>query len=197
MSSTPNAGSDGFNDKPMRVAGVDAAGDGWAMAITSVEHASPVEFSVWPSLDSLWAHAQSNGVLVVGVDMPMGLPGPDRRTADIEAREILGPRRSSISWSPPLCTLDSADHPEANRLSRELTGRGLSTQGFALMPKIREVRQALGTASFQRWARPRAVGGSHEIWTLGGQRLVIPRHREINERTAEGILADARRITGQ
>lgn len=40
-------------------------------------------------------------------------------------------------------------------------------------------------------------GGSHEIWTLGGKRLVIPRHREINERTAEGILADARRITGQ
>lgn len=40
-------------------------------------------------------------------------------------------------------------------------------------------------------------GGSHEIWLLGGERLVIPRHREVNERTAAGILADARRITGR
>lgn len=29
-------------------------------------------------------------------------------------------------------------------------------------------------------------GGSHEIRTLAGERLVIPRHREINERTADG-----------
>ena len=40
-------------------------------------------------------------------------------------------------------------------------------------------------------------GRNHEIWALGGERLVIPRHREINERTAEGVIADARRITGQ
>ena len=37
-------------------------------------------------------------------------------------------------------------------------------------------------------------GGSHEIWTLGCERLVIPRHREINERTADGIIAEAVRI---
>ena len=40
-------------------------------------------------------------------------------------------------------------------------------------------------------------GGKHEIWTLGDGRLVIPRHREINERTAEGIIADAGRLAGQ
>lgn len=162
MLSTPSAGngepqSGGFNDEPTRVAGVDAAGDGWAMATTPVKHASPVKFSVWRSLDSLWAYARSSGVLVVGVDMPIGLPGPALRTAEIEARELLGPRRSSIFWSPPLCTLDAADHAEANRLSREVTGRGLSAQGFALMPKIREARQTLGTASFQPWAHPQAV----------------------------------------
>ena len=40
-------------------------------------------------------------------------------------------------------------------------------------------------------------GGNHEIWALGGERLVIPRHRDLNERTAEGIIAEARRIVGQ
>ena len=39
-------------------------------------------------------------------------------------------------------------------------------------------------------------GRNHEIWNLGRGRLVIPRHREINERTAEGVLAEAGRLTG-
>lgn len=34
-------------------------------------------------------------------------------------------------------------------------------------------------------------GGSHEIWQIGAQRLIIPRHSEINERTAAGILKTA------
>lgn len=34
-------------------------------------------------------------------------------------------------------------------------------------------------------------GRNHEIWVLGSERLVIPRHREINEHTARGILAEA------
>lgn len=33
-------------------------------------------------------------------------------------------------------------------------------------------------------------GGRHEIWQCGSTRISIPRHREINERTAEGICKD-------
>lgn len=39
-------------------------------------------------------------------------------------------------------------------------------------------------------------GGNHEIWALAGQRLVIPRHRDINERTAHGIIKKAKEVTG-
>lgn len=60
------------------------------------------------------------------------------------------------------------------------------------MSRIRSMANAGGVGL--RFVRQ---GGGHEIWPLGGKRLMIPRHREINERTAEGILADARRITGQ
>lgn len=38
-------------------------------------------------------------------------------------------------------------------------------------------------------------GANHEIWMLGDERLVIPRHREINEHTARAILKRARRMT--
>ena len=34
-------------------------------------------------------------------------------------------------------------------------------------------------------------GRNHEIWRIGNARLVIPRHREVNERTARSILSRA------
>lgn len=34
-------------------------------------------------------------------------------------------------------------------------------------------------------------GADHEIWRIGSERIVIPRHREVNERTADGILRRA------
>lgn len=39
-------------------------------------------------------------------------------------------------------------------------------------------------------------GRNHEIWVLGSERLVIPRHREINEHTARGILTEAGKMVG-
>ena len=35
-------------------------------------------------------------------------------------------------------------------------------------------------------------GRSHQIWTIGSERVHIPRHREINEHTARAILKEAR-----
>ena len=35
-------------------------------------------------------------------------------------------------------------------------------------------------------------GRSHQIWMIGGERVYIPRHREINEHTARAILKEAR-----
>lgn len=35
--------------------------------------------------------------------------------------------------------------------------------------------------------------GKHEVWECGGYRFPIPRHREINEHTARGIINDLRR----
>jgi mRNA interferase HicA len=33
-------------------------------------------------------------------------------------------------------------------------------------------------------------GGSHSIFRCGSQHVVVPRHREINEHTARGIMRD-------
>ena len=127
------------------------------MAITGTAPGSPVTFSLWPCFADVWAEARSQELLAVGVDMPIGLPDHNRRRSDIEARELLGPRRSSLFWTPPLVVLDAADHDEANRLSKETTSRGLSIQAFHLLPKVREVRAVLNPGDLATEARPRVA----------------------------------------
>ena len=145
-----------MNDAAL-VAGVDAAKGGWVMATTATAPGSPVAFSLWPSFAKVWVEAQSQGLLAVGIDMPIGLPGQNLRRSDIKARELLGPRRSSLFWTPPLCVLDAADHAEANQRARAHTGRGLSIQAFHLLPKVREVRAALTPEDLTPHAKPQAA----------------------------------------
>jgi len=38
-------------------------------------------------------------------------------------------------------------------------------------------------------------GKAHEHWSINEQRLIIPRHSEINERTAQGIIKVAKEAT--
>jgi predicted RNA binding protein YcfA (HicA-like mRNA interferase family) len=40
-------------------------------------------------------------------------------------------------------------------------------------------------------------GGSHTIFRCGSQNVVIPRHREINEMTARGIMRDLEDALGK
>ncbi len=38
-------------------------------------------------------------------------------------------------------------------------------------------------------------GGNHEIWSIRSYRLVIPRHRKINEHTAQSIIKMVKEVT--
>lgn len=60
-----------------------------------------------------------------------------------------------------------------------------------LMRTLRAIAKAVGMdLDFVR------EGANHEIWTFGGERLVIPRHRDINERTARSIIKKAKDVSG-
>ena len=75
------------------------------------------------------------------IDMPIGLlnDAADRH-CDALARDRLKPfRSSSVFGVPPRAVTRISDYSEANALSRELTGKGLSKQSFYLFPKIREL----------------------------------------------------------
>ena len=131
------------------------------MAVTSLASRSQVEFSVWGSFSDLWTHACDEGLLAVGVDIPIGLPLQSGRLADRQARECLkGPpnRTSSVFSAPSLRALDATTYQEAQELSVRDMGKGLTRQSYALLPKIRDVRESLANlAAFSSQARPQAA----------------------------------------
>lgn len=79
---------------------------------------------------------------LLALDIPIGLP-PDGlewpRGADLEARGLVGPKRSSsVFLSPPRPVLGEATYDLANDRHRRLTGKGLSQQTWGLRRRILE-----------------------------------------------------------
>ncbi|HEX9258159.1 MAG TPA: DUF429 domain-containing protein [Acidimicrobiales bacterium] len=123
----------------MTVLGVDACPAGWVGVV--LERDGTIRACCRPTVESVLA--ASGTVDVVGVDIPVGLPGSGVRLADVEARRVLGARRSSVFLTPPRAVLQAASHSEASALCRALTGSGVSQQTYALRAKVLEVDEWL------------------------------------------------------
>ena len=64
--------------------------------------------------------------------------------------------------------------------------------------KPRELKERIAAAATARgtiWRKVRD-GKRHELWQCGSTSVTIPRHREINEYTAEGIFKDLEQELG-
>lgn len=122
----------------MGLLGLDACRKGWA-GIVLAEGSGP-RGVFGQSVDEVVARARALAPLdVIGIDMPIGLPDRGRRSADVEAKTIAGPRRSSVFLAPVRVAVEASSYAEAARLNRQLAGEGLSAQAFALAPRILEV----------------------------------------------------------
>lgn len=116
------------------VAGVDGYRRGW-VAIVLVE--SRFERAlVAPSLGTLMEHL--GDVVAIGLDMPIGLPDRWPRESDLLARKFIGPRRNSVFMTPPRLIWEAETIEEARRRSLEFTGQSISSQTYALRPRILE-----------------------------------------------------------
>jgi predicted RNase H-like nuclease len=79
--------------------------------------------------------------VVIGVDIPIGLPrGGERRACDVAARECVGARRSSVFFTPSLDLLSCASAAEANVLARRNGWHGVAAQTFALKKQVLAVQ---------------------------------------------------------
>jgi predicted RNase H-like nuclease len=121
------------------VAGVDGCRRGWVAAVGRVDGREAPIVSVVSSFGELVASVERGDLVAVAVDIPVGLPEQGPRRCDVEARQRVGPRRSSVFPAPVRAVLGCATWEEANSRSRAVDGRGLAHQVFNLLPKIGEV----------------------------------------------------------
>ena len=121
------------------VAGVDGCRGGWVVVRAVPEPFGILAIEVVPEIAPLIAE----GLELVAIDMPIGLPSRRPRAADREARARLGPRRASVFPTPARVVLDATDHEDASARSRSAIGAGVSIQAWNLVPKIRELDASL------------------------------------------------------
>jgi len=125
--------------------------------------------------------------VMLAVDMPIGLldrPLPGGRLCDREARALLGRARGSSVFTPPTRPgLAALNYPDAARLN----GTGISKQAFNILPKIREIDEAISASDRER------VFEAHPELAFAVLAGAPIRH---NKRTAEGRRARVRLLRG-
>jgi predicted RNase H-like nuclease len=165
----------------MRVVGVDACRGGWvAVALTD---------GVVSGLDTAASLGEviTGSAAAVGIDMPLGLLESGWREADRQARLLLGPRRSSVFAIPPRAVWMQPDYADANRLCRELTGKGFSVQAWNLRPKLLEANSFLATSGYPLFE----VHPELAFASLGGEPLALSKHTAPGRELRRELLAGA------
>ena len=166
--------------------GIDGCRAGWVIAFRDGQEISLAIIAQLSDINDLLRPNAS-----VMIDMPIGLTdGPGVRGCDALAREKLRPHRSSSVFGVPArqvtrCT----DYSQANALSRDLSGKGISKQAFYLFPKIRELDDWLSSRGRRgRWSEchPEVAFASLN----GGQALLESKKTEVGSQARLELLTE-------
>jgi len=108
-----------------------------------------------------------------------------RNGCDKAARKLLGqPRGSSVFPAPRRSAVGAQTYAEASSINREKTTRGLSQQTWGIVPKIKQVDDAI-TSDCQRWAFE--VHPEVCFWALN-QRRPMKHNKKTKEGAAERVV---------
>ncbi len=124
------------------VAGVDACRGGWFVVARDLSSGRTLHLLKPTFADVLGMRENPR---VIAVDIPIGLldaAARGGRACDREARRLVGPKRGTSVFSPPVrAALRAASWHEANAANRASSpaGIGLSRQSWGIAPKIAEV----------------------------------------------------------
>ena len=164
----------------MFVAGVDGCRAGWvAFRVEVPSLATSVAVFDLPKLLS----SRPTDLLCLAIDIPIGLLDCSR-ACDKAARKLLGqPRCTSVFAAPCRAALSATTQAAASQNNREKTGRGLSQQAFGIIPKIKQVDDAI-RADCQDWVLE--VHPEVCFWALN-QRRAMAHNKKTKEGTAERI----------
>lgn len=77
---------------------------------------------------------------IIAIDIPIGLPEYGSRICDVEARQLLGPGRSSSVFPAPIRPiLVAANYSEACQIRFQIEKKKMSLQTWAITPKIIDI----------------------------------------------------------
>ena len=119
--------------------GIDGTSSGWIASIGNSKNKCLSVITYSEDLSELLSDYPGS---VVVIDMPIELNKKNYlRECDILAKKYLGKKFQSSIFIPPLKrVLKCSNYQEANKLSKEITGKGLSKQSWHLKKKITEVQ---------------------------------------------------------
>ena len=125
------------------VGGLDGCRVGWVLVTVPADDlvAGVPDVSIVANLDTVRTAVQGGRLVAAAIDIPIGLAARDPRACDLEARRMLGPRRSSVFPAPVRSLLGARTYAEACDRSRRACGKGISKQLFNILPKIAEVER--------------------------------------------------------
>jgi predicted RNase H-like nuclease len=115
--------------------GVDGCPAGWLCVSLDDKQDMPT-VRISHEVDALFHEVAA---AIIAIDIPIGLPSSGVRRCDMEARAILGPRKSSVFPAPMRCTLSARSYEEACAASARACGKRLSKQTYELLPRIRDI----------------------------------------------------------
>lgn len=117
--------------------GVDGCKAGWFSVMLSDNNYWGID--IFPDIKALWDNYRDSSLILL--DIPIGLRenSNTERLCDLEARKLLGKRRSSVFTVPCRQAVYMDSYEEACDINKKLTRRGLSVQTWNIMSKIREV----------------------------------------------------------
>ncbi|SOC51582.1 DUF429 domain-containing protein [Ornithinimicrobium cerasi] len=124
-------------DPALPVLGLAVTRSGWVGAVLDPSGHGTPHLVDGVTLEEVVAAAGT--VTVVALDVPVGLPDEGRRAADVAARKELGGQASAVLTTPVREAVYAATFGEANAISREKVGSGLSQQAYGLRRRIMEV----------------------------------------------------------
>ena len=117
----------------MALAGVDGCRGGWLAATEAEGNIS------WRWTATFRDLYDDQSLVTLAVDVPIGLPDSGTRCCDIEARKLIGPRRSSVFAAPIRSVLKHTTYPEARAELAKLGPTSMSAQAFGIVRAIRDV----------------------------------------------------------
>jgi len=131
------------------LAGVDGCRTGW-LRICRDPASGELAFDVVETPEALLTREPRPAL--VALDIPIGLPATGSRQCDVEARSLLGPRRTSVFPAPLRPALRAASREEASAITARIHGKRVSIQAWAIHPRIRAVDRWLASDPLARCA---------------------------------------------